>query len=135
MNKNLEVKIIRLKGGEDIICFCYEDYVNKRILIQYPNTFYYNIDTINDTHELVLMDWMYKEAFAYQTIYIPSNQVLFTTMATVTFGYKYLHKIFNELDESTELSKRIKKTLEDILTGLNESEVDLKEHNTNPTIH
>lgn len=135
MNEDLQVKIVRFKSGEDIICFCYEDYKNKRILIQYPNSFYFDIDTEHDIHELYLTDWMTKEAFAYQTIYIPSDEILFTSMANVKFGYKYLYKVFNELDESTELSKRIKKTLEDILTDLNESEIDLGEVNSNQTFH
>lgn len=135
MNENLEVKIIRFKSGEDIICFCYEDYKNNRILIQHPKMFYSVMDSEYDAYELHLDDWMTKEAFAYQTVYVALDTILFTTMATVKFGYKYLHKIFSELDESSELSKRIKDTLEDILTDLNDSEEDLSDINVNSTIH
>lgn len=135
MNDNLEVKIIRFKTGEDVICFCYEDHKNKRILIQYPKLFYFDIDTEHDIHELYLTDWMSKEAFAYQTVYVPSNSVLFTTMANIKFGYKYLQDIFNEIDESSELSKQIKHTLKDILTNLDESDDELSDFNVTSTVH
>ena len=38
--EHFDIRLIRLKNGEDLICFCYRDYKNKKVIIKYPKVFY-----------------------------------------------------------------------------------------------
>ena len=115
MNEKFNVKIVRFKTGEDIICFCFEDYKLNKIVIKYPKTFYKYIDVESNETELLLEDWMNQEAFAYQEIVVSLDEVLFTTYSNVLFGYKYLASVSEELEQDDEeLAARVKETIESL---------------------
>ena len=111
--ENFHIKIVRLKNGEDIICFCFEDYKNNKVYLKYPKIFYmgYNYETDPPTEELVLDDWLNPQAFAYQDVFIKSDEVLFVTYSNIQFGCIYLESLLETLDEESELFDGIKETL------------------------
>lgn len=112
MLENFHIKIVRLKTGEDIICFCYEDYKNNKVYIKYPKSFYMAFDPSNDNQELVLEDWLNPLAFALSDVYIRSEDVLFLSYSNISFGCRYLSELLNTLDDESELYDGIKETLE-----------------------
>ena len=111
MIENFEIKIVRMKSGEDIIAFVYEDYRNNRIHLKFPKTFYFNYDIEIDEEELILIDWLTRKAFAYQEIYFPLDQILFTSYANIEFGYEYLDLILDSMDQKSELAAKIRETI------------------------
>lgn len=113
MIEKFEVKIVRMKSGEDIVCFCYEDFKNSKLYLKYPKTFYSTFDTETEDEELVLLDWLPQKAFGYQDVCISIDNILFTTLTTVDFGYEYLHSIVDLIDSESELSKTIKSAIEE----------------------
>jgi hypothetical protein len=113
MKEIFDIRLIRLKTGEDLIAFCFEDYKNNRVVVKYAKTFYPTIDVELNTEELILVDWMPKEAFPIQQASIPADHVLFTSYSTTTFGYRYLDSILDEVDPDSDLAERIRETIED----------------------
>lgn len=117
MFENFDIKLIRLKTGEDIICFCYKDYKNNRAHLRYPKTFYFNYDPETEQEELVIIDWLPKKAYALQEAIVDLDQILLTSYSTVSFGYKYLDSLLEELDPKSDVSKSIKETLDEYYTS------------------
>ena len=111
MLETFELKIIRLKTGEDVICFYYEDIKSKMSQIKFPKSFYYSYDPNTEAEELTLIDWLPSLAFASQEIEFSSKNVLFTAFTTVDFGYQYLNEIIEVLDKNSDLYRNIKKTI------------------------
>lgn len=111
MIEKFDVQIIRLKTGEDLISFCYKDTNNGIIHLKYPKTFYASFDTESDDEELILMDWLPKQAYASQQIKFSTKQILFVTLPTVNFGCEYLTSLMEYLDPESDLSIKIKNTL------------------------
>lgn len=130
MTEQFDIKIIRMKSGEDIICFCFEDYKNNKIYIKYPKTFYFNYDSETEEEELILVDWMTKLAFAYQEVSIPAENILFTTYANIIFGYRYLTDLIKNVNLDPVLLEKIKSIIGD-------SEVEIEEQDIpeNITLH
>lgn len=125
MIEKFEMKIIKLRNGEDIICFYYaKDNIS---WIKYPKLFYSNYDIETQKEELILVDWLSKSAYYYQEVQINSSEVLFSTHTNVAFGYSYLKMLLQDLDPESEIAKRIKKTID-----LNQ---DLEETETPKTFH
>lgn len=121
MKDNIEVKLVRLKTGEDIICFCYEDYKNKRVFIQNPKVFFFDFDDDGEQH-LIFANWLQKEAYAHQHVFISTDEVLFTALSNVGFGVQYLQLISDEIDNTSELYKLIKQTLDEYEAKLDDTE-------------
>ena len=114
MIEKFEIKIIRMKSGEDIIAFVYEDYKNNKIHLKFPKTFYFNYDTETDEESLILVDWMTRKAFAYQEISFPADQILFLSYSNIAFGYDYLYSILDKLDQESDLASKIRKTMSEL---------------------
>ena len=112
MFENFEIKIVRLKSGEDIICFCYEDYKRQKTYIKHPKSFYQSYDQDLQVDDLALVDWLPSQAYAIQEAAIDMENILFTSFSTVAFGCRYLSILIEELDQETEFSQNIKNTLE-----------------------
>lgn len=115
MKEIFDIKIVRLKTGEDLIAFCFEDYKNNRIIIKHPKTFYPSIDVELGVEELIIVDWMPKEAFPIQEVSFTRDHVLFTTYASTSFGYRYLDEILDEVDKDSDLADKIRETIEDAI--------------------
>jgi hypothetical protein len=111
MIENFEIKIIRLKSGEDIIAFVYEDYKNKIIHLKFPKTFYFNYDSETDEESFILVDWMSRKAFGYQEVSFSTDEVLFTTYSNAVFGYEYLDSVLEKMDPKSELATKIKENI------------------------
>jgi hypothetical protein len=107
-----EVKIVRMKSGEDIISFCFEDKETKTIYLKHPKTFYYNFDIETGEEDLMLVDWLPKQAYYSQDIAFSSDNILFITFTTVEFGSTYLESILEFLEPQSELATNIKSTLD-----------------------
>jgi hypothetical protein len=128
MLENFEIKIVRMKSGEDVIGFIYEDHKNRKTHIKFPKTFYFNYDTDTDEEELILIDWMTPRAYAYQEISICSDNILFTSYSNIEFGQGYLESILNNLNPESELAAKIQQTIDNII-------VEELEIPTNSTLH
>ena len=115
MKEIFDIKLIRLKTGEDLIAFCFEDYKNNKIVIKHPKTFYPSIDVELGIEELIIVDWMPQEAFPIQEVAFSRDHVLFTTYASKNFGYRYLDEILDEVEPESELSEKIRQTIEDAI--------------------
>jgi hypothetical protein len=115
MKEIFDIKIVRLKTGEDLIAFCFEDYKQNTIVVKHPKTFYPSIDVELGVEELIVVDWMPKEAFPIQEVSFSRDHVLFTTYASKSFGYRYLDEILDEAEPGSELSEKIKQTIEDAI--------------------
>lgn len=126
--EKFDIKIIRMKTGEDIICFCFEDYKNNKIYLKHPKTFYFNYDSETGEEDLIIVDWMTKLAFAYQETVISTENVLFISYANINFGYRYLTDIMNNINLEEDLKEKIKEVLGD-------EELDGQEVPENITIH
>jgi len=111
MTEKFEIKIVRLKTGEDLIGFCHQDKETKTVIIKYPKTFYPTIDFENETEEIIMVDWMPLEAFPLQEAPIPMDHVLFVSYSVIEFGYRYLDAILDYLDPESTLAKQIKETI------------------------
>jgi hypothetical protein len=115
MKEIFDIKIIRLKTGEDLIAFCFEDFKFNRIVVKHPKTFYPSIDIDSGIEELIVVDWMPKDAFPIQEVSFSRDHVLFTTYASKGFGYRYLDEILDEVEPGSDLSDRIKQTIEEAI--------------------
>ena len=124
MIEKFELKIIRMKTGEDLIGFCFEDRINNKIIIKYPKTFYSYIDPDTSDEEIVLIDWLPKLAFYSQEVKFDSNNVLFSSYTNTAFGYQYLSVIQDSLDETTELATKIQKMLSETKDSFPEAKND-----------
>lgn len=133
MLENFEIKIIRMKTGEDVIGFIFEDYKNNRIHIKFPKTFYFSYDVDTDEETLVLADWITRKAFAYQEVSFPSSEILFSTYSNISFGYDYLDLLMETLDPGSELAAKIQQTITDLKQNLDEEEE--LENLSNVTLH
>lgn len=111
MTEKFEVKIVRLKTGEDLIGFYYNDKENSTVILKYPKTFYPVIDVENESEEIVMVDWMPVEAFPIQEAPIPMDHVLFVSYPAIEFGYRYLDFVLEYLDPESTLAKQIKETI------------------------
>jgi hypothetical protein len=111
MTEKFEVKIVRLKTGEDLIGFYYNDKENNTVILKYPKTFYPVIDVENENEEIVMVDWMPVEAFPIQEAPIPMDHVLFVSYPAIEFGYRYLDFVLEYLDPESTLAKQIKETI------------------------
>ena len=128
MLENFEIKIVRMKNGEDIIGFIYEDHKNRKTHIKFPKIFYFNYDTDTGEEELVLIDWMTPRAYAYQEISICSDNILFTTYSNIEFGQEYLESVLSCIDPDSDVAAKIQRTIDEIIS----QELDVP---TNSTIH
>ena len=110
--ENFDIRLIRLKNGEDLICFCYRDYKNKKVIIKYPKVFYQDFDEETLTSQIILSDWLPKYAYAISEVAVDLDEVLFYSYSSVEFGCQYLDSLLNELEDSeSDLTKSIRKTL------------------------
>ena len=112
MTEKFEVKIVRLRTGEDLIGFYHQDKQTNTVILKYPKTFYPTIDIENETEEIIMVDWMPVEAFPLQEAPIPMDHVLFVSYPNIDFGYRYLESILEYLDPESILAKQIKDTIE-----------------------
>lgn len=121
MTEKFQVKILRLKTGQDIICFCFEDFSTNSYHIKLTKQIHavYDEETLED--EYFLTDWMDSNIFAYPSIKLSKDQVLFSSYATVYFGSIYLEQLLEEPDLEEELAEGIRKTLENIAGDLQET--------------
>lgn len=115
MIEKFEVKIVRLKTGEDIICFCYIDYKENKIHIKYPKIFYFDIAEDSLEEELIFVEWLTSRAYASQDATLELSEVLLTSYCVTEFGQQYLYTLLDNLDPTSELTKQIKRTLDEIL--------------------
>ena len=120
MTEKFEVKIVRLKTGEDLIGFYYNDKENNTVILKYPKTFYPTIDVENEVEEIIMVDWMPPEAFPIQEAPITQDHILFISYPTSEFGYRYLDFVLDYLDPESTLAKQIKETIKDELEVLPE---------------
>jgi hypothetical protein len=127
MIENFNIKIVRMKSGEDIIAFVFEDYKNKKIHLKFPKTFYFNYDTDTEEEDLVLVDWMTRKAFAYQEVYFSMDEILFTTYSSIMFGYEYLDALLQNMDPTSELAAKIQESIDGIKSG---SDLDIPDDTT-----
>lgn len=114
MIEHFEIKIVRMKSGEDIIAFVYEDFKNKKVYLKLPKLFYTYYDSDIDEEELHLTDWITPKAFAYQEINFSDQEILFTTYANTVFGHQYLDTVLNEINPESDLAIQIKKSIDTI---------------------
>ena len=131
--EKFEIKIVRLKTGEDIIGFIFEDKQNNTVEIKYPKTFYSSFDSDIGYDEIIIVDWLPNAAYAYQETIVDRSDILFVAYATIQFGVEYLKDILLDVDPKLPVYKSIEQ-LVDQYNG----EVDSYEENnsTNPlTIH
>ena len=112
MIENFEIKLVRMKNGEDLICFCFEDLENKKIHIKYPKNFWQNYDIDTGEDEIVIVDWLPLMAYAYNSVSVDSDQVLFTSYPTTIFGIRYLKELIDTLNPDSDLAKQINTSLE-----------------------
>jgi len=112
MIEKFEVKLIRLKSGEDLICFCYVEYKTNQIFIKYPKSFYSTYNTEENNEELILFDWLPSNAFGFQEIAISLDNILFTTFATIEFGYRYLKELSEFLPKESDMIEKVNNVLE-----------------------
>ena len=108
--ENFEVKIIKLKTGEDLIGFYHERLDGKSIL-KYPKIFYYWLNVDSEEEEIMMNDWLMPEAYATQEVVIPSDQILLVSYPIVSFGYRYLDSVLEYLDPDSKLAQQIKQTI------------------------
>lgn len=127
MTQKFQVKILRLKTGEDIICFCYEDFLNAKYVVKHAKLIHVNFDGDTGEEEYYLSDWMNHNIFAYPEIKLGIDDVLFSNYATVYFGSLYLEELLDHPDLEEELADGIKETLENISDSLDEMEDSIKE--------
>jgi hypothetical protein len=111
MTEKFEIKIVRLRTGEDLIGFYHQDKETNTVIIKYPKTFYPTIDIENETEEIIMVDWMPLEAFPLQEAPIPMDHILFVSYSSIEFGYRYLDAILDYLDPESTLAKQIKETI------------------------
>lgn len=112
MIEKFEIKIVRLKTGEDLICFCYVDYKTNQVYIKYPKSFYYMYNTEENEDELVLIDWLPDSAFAFQDVMISLENTLFITFATIAFGYSYLKELSKLLPPKSDMAEKVNDAIE-----------------------
>jgi hypothetical protein len=110
MIENFELKIVRLKTGEDVIGFVYIDTKTNALHLRFPKTFYMNYD-IEYEEEMILVDWLPQAAFYSQDISFSADNILFTTYPNVEFGYEYLKSIIESIDPESDIYEKINKTL------------------------
>ena len=118
MKEYFEVKLLRLKNGEDIIAFCYEDQKEKKLYVKYPKSFYFGYDSDSDgvnDQKLMLTDWIPKEAYAIQEVSFKLSNVLFTSYANLEFGHFYLKEVVDSLDPESDAAKKIIDTIKDMM--------------------
>jgi len=130
MFEKFQVKLLRLKTGQDLICFCYEDFSTNSYHIKLVKQISTNYDDETLEDEYYLSDWMDPNIFAYPSVKICKDQVLFCTYATVYFGAIYLEQLLEEPDLDEELVEGIRETLQNISDSLDE-----KLNPTNKTLH
>ena len=53
MTEKFEIKIVRLRTGEDLIGFYHQDKETNTVILKYPKTFYPTIDVENETEEII----------------------------------------------------------------------------------
>ena len=109
-SENFEVKIIKLKTGEDLIGFYHQTLTGNTIL-KYPKIFYYWLNVDTEQEEIMMNDWLMPEAYATQEVNIPSDHVLLVSYPIVSFGYKYLDSVLEYLDPDSKLAQQIKQTI------------------------
>lgn len=121
--EKFQVKILRLKTGEDIICFCYENFSNNCYIVKHAKTIYVHYDEDTLDEEYFLLDWMNENIFAYPDVKISSNEVLFSNYATTYFGSLYLENLLETSDIDDDLVENIKKTLDKISDSIEEESI------------
>ena len=120
--ENFEIKLLRLKSGEDIICFCFEDFKNQKVYIRHPKTFYVNYDIESESlGDLLLVDWLPPQAFAYQEVILNTSDILFVSYSTMSFGVRYLKSLIENLDPDSDLVKQINVSLREFSSDKDES--------------
>lgn len=112
--EKFEIKIVKLKSGEELICFCYISYKDNKIYLKYPKIFYFGYDSDLGSEELIISDWLTPVAYAYQEVGIDLSQVLFTTFANTGFGVEYLQSVQDYLDPESDLYKSIGESIESL---------------------
>ena len=115
MKQFFEVKIVRLKNGEDLIAFCYEDKKEDKLYIKYPKYFYFGYDSGSDDNEMLFNDWLPTQAYATQEVAIQISDILFISYASVEFGHFYLQEIVDSLDPESDAAKKIVDTIKDMI--------------------
>lgn len=116
MIEKFEIKIVKLKTGEDLIGFCFESTENNTVILRHPKIFYVVFELDDEENEegkekLVMTEWLHLDAYATQEAPIPREHVLFTTYPTVNFGYRYLEYIMEQLDPDSTLAKQISEAI------------------------
>lgn len=111
MTHNFEIKIIKLKTGEDIIGFINIDVERGFIIVKYPKLFYYSLNVEEDAEELVLIDWLPRDAYAVQEACLPRDHVLVISYPVIEFGYQYLAMMKDELEPDSKLAQDIEASL------------------------
>lgn len=112
MIEKFEVKLVRLKSGEDLICFCYVEYKTNQIFIKYPKSFYSTYNTEENNEELILFDWLPSNAFGFQDVTISLDNILFTTFTTMEFGFRYLKELSELLPKESDMKEKVNVVLE-----------------------
>ena len=115
MKEYFEVKLVRMKNGEDLIAFCYEDVGEQLLHVKYPKSFYFGYDSDSPDPELMLNDWLPKQAYAIQQASFPISDTLFISHANIEFGHFYLQEIVDSLDPESDAAKQIVDTIKSMV--------------------
>lgn len=110
MIENFELKIVRMKTGEDVIGFVYIDTKTNAIHLRFPKTFYVNYD-MEYEEDMVLVDWLPQASFYSQDISFNADNILFDTYPNIEFGHEYLKCIIESIDTESDIYQKINKTL------------------------
>lgn len=133
MKDKFQVKILRLKSGDDIIGFCYEDFNSNQYVIKYVKVINIHYDEETLDEEYYLTDFMNNNIFAYPQVRLSANDVLFSNYATVYFGALYLEELLEDPELEEELVEGIKYTLGNISDSIDDSISNEKKEKT--TLH
>lgn len=108
------IKILRLKTGEDIICFV--DKKRTKTEIRHPLLVYINHNTKSMTQELVIGFWLPENLIEKSKVILQNSEILFEMEPKQSFK-EYYFNFLNGMEDSFDLEKEEKELIQDILDG------------------
>lgn len=105
------IKMIRLKSGEDIICFIEKDIT--KIKIKHPLNVYINFNTKTMSQELIMNYWLPINIVEENTAILPMSEILLILEVKEEFKEYYLNFLEN-YDKENEDNDEFKLMLEQL---------------------
>ncbi len=107
------IKMIRLKGGEDIICFTETD--KTKVKVKYPLNVYINFNTKTMNQELIMNFWLPINIVEENTAVLPMNEILLILDVKEEFKEYYLNFLDDyDCNEKSEDKDEFKLMLENL---------------------